>query len=129
MTTPMLRNYAAALARKKAELSTGLQSRDGITIERSADALDEVQLARERDLAIRNLDRESILLHDVKSALRRIADGSYGICLHCDEEIKPKRLEALPWAKYCIGCQAAADLHRFEAESGRPVSGALATAA
>jgi DnaK suppressor protein len=73
-----------------------------------------VQLAGERELAIRNLDRESSLLRNVRLALARIADGSYGTCMHCDEEIKPKRLDAVPWTPYCIRCQEAADRHEFE---------------
>jgi DnaK suppressor protein len=38
-----------------------------------------------------------------------MADGSYGTCLHCEEEISPKRLDAVPWAAYCIRCQEIAD--------------------
>jgi DnaK suppressor protein len=34
--------------------------------------------------------------------------------MHCEEEIKPRRLEAVPWAPYCIRCQEAADRHEFE---------------
>jgi len=67
------------------------------------------------ELAIRNLDRESNMLRNVRGALSRIADGSYGTCLHCEEEISPKRLERLwPWTAYCIKCQEAADRHEFE---------------
>ena len=110
--------YRAVLEAKKAELSAGLRNREDIAIEKTPDALDEVQLAGERELAIRNLDRESNLLRSVKSALGRIADGSYGVCMHCEEDIKTKRIEAVPWAKYCIKCQEAADRHEFESENG-----------
>jgi DnaK suppressor protein len=65
-------------------------------------------------LAIRNLDRESHLLRNVRGALQRMDDGSYGTCLHCDEEISPKRLEAVPWAAYCIRCQEMADRNSEE---------------
>jgi DnaK suppressor protein len=34
--------------------------------------------------------------------------------LHCEEEINPKRLNAVPWTAYCIRCQEAADRHEFE---------------
>ena len=106
--------YKQMLEAKQAELSGGLRNRDDIVIEKTPDALDEVQLAGERELAIRNLDREANLLRHVRGALRRIADGSYGVCLHCEEDIKPKRLDAVPWAKYCIRCQEAADRQEFE---------------
>jgi len=120
--------YKRMLEAKQAELSIGLLNREDIAIEKSADALDEVQLAGERELAIRNLDRESNLLRNVRSALKRIADGSYGICMHCEEDIKPKRLDAVPWTKYCIRCQEAADRHEFEAEPGESIDEFLAAA-
>ena len=113
-----MEKYKAMLEAKRTELSVGLRNREDIAIEKTPDALDEVQLAGERELAIRNLDRESNLLRNVKGALARVADGSYGICLHCEEEIKPKRLDAVPWTKYCIRCQEASDRHEFEADAG-----------
>jgi DnaK suppressor protein len=109
-----LDKYKAVLETKQAELSQGLRNRADIAIEKTPDALDEVQLAGERELAIRNLDREASLLRNVRAALGRIEDGSYGTCLHCEEEIKPKRLEAVPWTSYCIRCQEAADRNEFD---------------
>jgi DnaK suppressor protein len=41
----------------------------------------------------------------IGAALGRIDDGTYGECLNCGQEIGPKRLEAIPWARYCITCQ------------------------
>jgi len=114
MTKNELNKYKTLLETKQAELAGGLRNREGIAIEKTADALDEVQLAGERELAIRNLDRESNMLRNVRGALSRIADGSYGTCLHCEEEISPKRLNAVPWTAYCIKCQEAADRHEFE---------------
>jgi DnaK suppressor protein len=116
MNKTELDKYKAMLEAKRAELSSnGLRNRDEIAIEKTPDALDEVQLAGERELAIRNLDREASLLRNVRAALSRISDGSYGTCMHCEEEIKPKRLEAVPWAAFCIRCQEAADRHEFAA--------------
>lgn len=109
MTKSELNKFKKILENKQDELEQIVRNRDAITIEKSADALDEVQHAAERELAIRNLDRESNLLRNVRSALRRIEDGSYGTCLHCEEEISPKRLNAVPWAAYCIQCQEQAD--------------------
>ena len=97
------------LERKEAELVRVLRKRDGIAIEKSADQMDEIQYASERDLAIRNVDRESTLLREVKAALRRIHDGSFGTCIECDSAISPKRLAAVPWAPRCIQCQDTAD--------------------
>ncbi len=129
MNQTELEKYRAMLEAKQAELSAGLRNREDIAIEKTPDALDEVQLAGERELAIRNLDRESNLLRHVKAALVRINDGTYGDCLHCEEEIKPKRLDAVPWTKYCIRCQEAADRHEFDTESGDSIDELLANAA
>jgi DnaK suppressor protein len=114
MTKTELKKYKDILEAKLAELAQVLRNRDGITIEKSPDALDEVQNAAERELAIRNLDRESNLLRNVRAALARIDEGTYGVCLHCEEDISPKRLNAVPWAPFCIQCQEMADKHQEE---------------
>jgi len=97
------------LVRREAELVHALRNRSAIAIEKSPDQMDEIQDASERDLAIRNVDCESTLLLDVKTALRRINDGSFGTCIECESAISLKRLAALPWAPRCIQCQSAAD--------------------
>jgi DnaK suppressor protein len=114
MSRNELERYRATLEAKRDHIAASLRNRDEIAIEKTADAIDEVQLAGERELAIRNLDRESVLLRNVRSALARIAGATYGTCVHCEKEISPKRLNALPWAPFCIGCQEAADRHEFE---------------
>jgi DnaK suppressor protein len=101
--------FHGALERKEAELVRVLRKRDGIAIERSADQMDEIQYASERDLAIRNVDRESTLLRQVRAAMRRIQKGSFGTCSECESAIGQKRLAAVPWAPRCIQCQDAAD--------------------
>jgi DnaK suppressor protein len=106
-------------------ISAALRNWDGIAIERTPDALDEVQQARERETAVWNLDPDSRLLRNVSAALARIQDGSYGICMNCGEEIQPKRLEALPSAKYCIVCQEVADRHGFDGSHSLHGSGLL----
>jgi DnaK suppressor protein len=106
--------FQEALKRKEAELIRALRKQDGIAIEKSADQTDEIQYASERDLAIRNADRESILLRQVKAAMRRIHEGSFGTCGECESAISPRRLAAVPWAPRCIECQDAADRGRGE---------------
>jgi DnaK suppressor protein len=109
MTKSELNRFKQILETKQLELARVLRKREGIAIEKSPDALDEVQHAAERELAIRTLDRESHLLRHVKAGLRRIGDGSFGTCLNCEEEISRKRLEAVPWTALCIRCQEMAD--------------------
>jgi DnaK suppressor protein len=106
--------FQEILERRAVELDRVLRKRDGIAIEKSADQMDEIQYASERELAMRNVDRESSLLRDVKAALRRIHDGSFGTCIECESEISSRRLAAVPWASRCIQCQEAADRDRQE---------------
>jgi DnaK suppressor protein len=44
-------------------------------------------------------------LRMVEEALDRMEAGDFGICLACDEPIAEKRLQALPWARYCVKCE------------------------
>ena len=48
-------------------------------------------------------------LNIVGLALRRFESDGFGICLKCEEDISPKRINAVPWTPYCIACQEAAD--------------------
>ena len=50
-----------------------------------------------------NNDRQ--LLAMVETALQRIREGEFGACVNCGNEINAKRLEAVPWTRYCIECQ------------------------
>ena len=45
------------------------------------------------------------VLQLVNEALDRIRDGTYGLCVACEQEVQQKRLEAVPWARHCIECQ------------------------
>ena len=127
MTRTGTARYKALLEAKQTQLARGMRKRDEIAIERTPDLLEETQLATEREMTIQNLNRKSGLLRDVKAALDRIAGGGYGVCLHCEGEINPKRLDALPWAAYCVRCQEAAD--RNSLEDVEPVRSLLVEAA
>ena len=48
---------------------------------------------------------EYLQLRQIQEALDRLALGEFGVCLACEQPIAPKRLQALPWAKYCVKCQ------------------------
>ncbi|MGC9972421.1 MAG: TraR/DksA family transcriptional regulator [Bryobacteraceae bacterium] len=123
-----LRGYEEILARKEAELLHLLRNRDDIAVERSADQLDEIQCAGARDVAIRNLGRGFDLLREVRAALVRIRNGSFGICVECEWAISPKRIAAIPWAPLCLWCQEAA-AGRNGHEIGKTASEVRANAA
>jgi DnaK suppressor protein len=50
-------------------------------------------------------NNERQLLQMVETALQRIREGTFGECVNCGSEINAKRLEAVPWTRYCIACQ------------------------
>jgi DnaK suppressor protein len=75
--------------------------------------MDELGLAGARDLAIETLSKRFTQLRLVEAALDRVTDGTYGLCLRCDEEIGTKRLAALPNAGLCITCQQDEDDERI----------------
>ena len=91
------------------DIAKSLGLRDQVFIEQVADAMDQVQAAAARDLAISNLDRSVRWLHEIEDALSRLELGGYGTCANCEEEIGPKRLRAVPWARFCLKCQEIAD--------------------
>jgi DnaK suppressor protein len=54
--------------------------------------------------SIKNSEIQEI--RQVQGALKRIAEGTYGVCVQCGADIDPKRLKALPIAARCISCVA-----------------------
>ena len=108
--------FQRILEAKRAELSAGTANRDEIRIENAAEDFDRIQQRMNREVAIRNLDRESRLLKSVEEALDRIETGAFGVCLGCEEEIPEKRLRAVPWASHCISCQGELDRWRAMSE-------------
>jgi DnaK suppressor protein len=102
-----------------ADLQWPSQTRDEIAIENVADALDQVQQGEERDLAIRRIESLFSRSQSIKLALDRINAGEYGMCLRCEGEISAKRLQAIPWAGYCIRCQEAVDWNSQQPGGGR----------
>jgi DnaK suppressor protein len=109
MTNTEADRFRGGLTARVAELERFTRQRDVIAVERSADQLEDTQMASQRALAVSNLDREFSQLRDARAALSRIDEGSFGTCQECDEDIHPKRLAAVPWATYCIRCQEGAD--------------------
>jgi DnaK suppressor protein len=71
-------------------------------------ALDEGDLSTMdlgRDLDYRLLTMYTEMLKNVQHALERLEEGSYGTCEECGSDMKEKRLQALPFARYCVECQ------------------------
>jgi DnaK suppressor protein len=109
MTHNDLQLFKTILQQKQTELLETLCRRDGLLIEQSADALETVLSAQARQQTADTLTRTSDLLVKVRAALKRMADGEFGICIRCDDDIALKRLQAVPWTTLCLKCQDKAD--------------------
>ncbi len=62
-----------------------------------------------REIHVSKKSRDRALMSAINQAMQRINDGTFGTCLSCGQDINLKRLEALPWAQYCITCQELID--------------------
>jgi DnaK suppressor protein len=71
----------------------------------SQDPADKASNSYTKELLFSQSTSERNTLKLIEEALARIQDGSYGECLNCGEDIQQKRLDAIPWAPYCIKCQ------------------------
>ena len=121
-TKPVINSRKKALQAKLYELLQPSPEREEIKVETFPDLLDQLSSEATRELAIHLVDRNSRLVAQVRSALARIEEGSYGLCESCDGPIAPKRLDAVPWAPLCVSCQAREEASQID-------SGHLADAA
>ena len=103
--------YEKILLRKAEEVSSAMSaSRVSHLVSRQEGPADDGDLSQKSHEEWIFLNRNTIekkLLDEVMAALRRIEQGAYGTCVECEEPISAKRLDAVPWAKYCVICQEA----------------------
>lgn len=111
--TPTHREITAELLARRAELTgevaelaepiraPGVQVQFG---KRAGDHTSDAVMQMERSVAAEQLQSASV---EIDRALAKLAEGTYGRCDSCGEEIAPERLEALPAATLCVACKAA----------------------
>src|SRR5581483_1944664 len=106
MDRKRLQRFRATLEVRRVELRRSIAQlqQEGRTREdeAAADTLDRAGSSHSKDMLTQRSVREHGLLRNVEAALQRIRDGSFGECMSCGKEINAKRLEAVPWARYCI---------------------------
>lgn len=73
--------------------------------EATQDPADMAANAYNKELMVSMSENDRKLLLLIGEALERIEDGEYGECVRCSEPILERRLEAIPWARYCLRCQ------------------------
>jgi RNA polymerase-binding transcription factor len=78
------------------------------------DVADKAASSYNKEFLFHQSNAERQLLQMVEGALARIQDGSFGQCISCGQEINPKRLEAVPWTRHCIGCQEKLEQGKLE---------------
>lgn len=113
LTTSQRDNLAKALSERKKvmrdEIRSGLAGMRGETYEDllsgTSDAGDESLATLITDVANADVARDAAELQDILAAEARLAAGTYGICIDCEEPVPYERLVAYPTAKRCIGCQ------------------------
>jgi DnaK suppressor protein len=89
---------------EKSMLSAVAQGRENVA-EDTIDPADQAVFSYQKELLFSQGTTGHIQLALVKDAIRRLKDGEFGECQHCGTEIGMKRLEAVPWSRYCIACQ------------------------
>jgi len=108
MDSETARSVRAALDlernRLRADLAAGMEAPGQMTYGSQAAAASQV-FAQQRDLALRERAGKELIL--VEAALARLGAGTFGRCESCGREVAVARLQAIPWAAYCIDCQKA----------------------
>ena len=124
MTKTQMIRFKAALEVRRHELAREIRAQTGgLTIaENGSDPMDQVQSMNQRDEAALTVQWLSRVRSDVDAALRAMSEGAYGACVECGEPISLKRLETIPWASHCIGCQEFIE-RREAAQAGVPLWG------
>jgi DnaK suppressor protein len=108
MDAKKLEYYKEKLVQKQLSLSNMVQRTEGYGREKQPDIQDVADMAVEsytKEFIFGKSSGDRAILQQISEALNRIDDKSYGSCIHCENPIQPKRLDAVPWTRHCIQCQ------------------------
>ena len=109
MDKKTLEQYKKKLEEKRRELSEsytknrhyGRESDEGGT----QDLADKASSSYTKEFLYSLSNTERSILEEVERSIRRMDQGEYGTCMECGEKISKKRLDAVPWARFCVPCQ------------------------
>ena len=108
MTLPKLRDlehYRAVLEGRLKELGVRLEAIDDELASHHSPDWEELAVEREGDEVLEATGSAGLVeIAQIRLALARIADGTYGTCSRCGDEIAEARLKAIPWTPYCRSC-------------------------
>lgn len=100
------RMYREMLQNKRRDVMAGLGVKfDTLAKMGRVGEEDQAQITHDESVSLSLNRLDYVQLRMIEAALDRLDAGDYGTCLGCDEQIPPKRLKALPWARYCVPCQ------------------------
>ena len=106
---PKFANYRNVLEKKAQEVRRSMSAQKAAQVVARLDCpSDEGDLSQQHHEEWIFLNRNTIdmkLLREISDAIERIEHGTYGVCFECEEAISVKRLDAVPWARYCVKCQ------------------------
>lgn len=109
MDKKKLESFKKRLEARQLELrrTVSRTEQDGRTVDDASaqDIADKAASSYTKEFLFHQSNNERQHLSLVEKALDRVREGSFGDCIHCGKEINAKRLEAVPWTRYCIECQ------------------------
>lgn len=114
----LLEKKAFILNEAKSEIAKYVSGENRQLVETAFDEGDLAVIDISEDINLRRLSVHRRLLVDIDEALRKIGDGTYGICEECGEEISEKRIAVLPTATFCVDCQEHRERLEAIAQSG-----------
>jgi DnaK suppressor protein len=81
------------------------QEAQSLNADTTQDSADRCVISLSKEALFERSSQRRTVLHLIEAALKRIADGSFGTCVGCSDEIQDQRLQALPWTQFCLRCQ------------------------
>ena len=105
MREKLIQHRAEIQSMYSQDIRAGQESTD----EGTEDIVDRANAAYNREFMFSLSDVERQTMLQIEDALGRLDEGSYGRCANCSQPIAPKRLEAIPWTRFCIDCQELAE--------------------
>lgn len=104
-----IKSYRDRLLARREGLSGQVMQAETYSRERDSEATqdpaDMAANAYNKELLFSMSNNDRVLLEMIDEALERTENGDYGDCVNCGELVQEKRLEAVPWARYCLKCQ------------------------
>jgi len=119
LTAEEIEEFKNILLAKRREILGSVSSMENDTLHKERSELSNMPIhmadAGTDNFEIENtiglMDSEKKILQDIYDALNRIEEGTFGICENNGEPIPKKRLEAIPWTRYCLACASKLEKH------------------